>query len=138
VLDKFKHTSSFLGEGERTSMKNIILFFFIIFLTATFSNVANARSPSSTDCDLKEVKSDLRPGASSQPTIVTVGLRLIDVTAIEDTSQSITADFMVTQDWTDPGLAGYKGCQLSLDEVWSPQIDVLNSGRLFKKLGDFV
>ncbi|MFT5729526.1 MAG: hypothetical protein ACI8PB_003697 [Desulforhopalus sp.] len=119
-------------------MKKIMLFFFIIFLTATFSNVANAGSPLSTYCDLKEVKSDLRPGASSQPTIVTVGLRLIDVTAIEDTSQTITADFMVTQDWIDPDLAGYEGCQFSLDEVWSPQINVLNSGRLFKKFDDFV
>jgi hypothetical protein len=115
-----------------------ILLFFIIILTTTFSNIANAGSPSPTDCELKNVKSDLRPGASSQPTIVTVGLRLIDVTAIEDPSQSITADFMVTQDWTDPGLAKYKGCQLGLDKVWSPEIDVLNSGRLFKKLGDFV
>jgi hypothetical protein len=119
-------------------MKKIMLFFFIIILTTTFSNVANAGSPSPTDCELKDVKSDLRPGASSQPTLVTVGLRLIDVTAIEDTTQSITADFMVTQDWTDPGLAKYRGCQLNLDKVWSPEIDVLNSGRLFKKLGDFV
>ena len=119
-------------------MKKIMLFFFIIILTTTISSVANARSPLPVDCELKEVKSDLRPGASSQPTMVTVGLRLIDVTAIEDTSQSITADFLVTQDWTDPRLAEYKGCQFSLNDVWYPEIDVLNSGRLFKKLNDFV
>ena len=69
---------------------------------------------------------------------MSVGLRLLDVTAIEDTSQSITADFVLSQTWMDLRLAAFEGCQFSFDDVWNPQIDIINAGRLFTRLRKYV
>lgn len=85
-------------------------------------------------CTLPDIRVDERPGPANRPTQVTVGLRLLDVTEIEDTSQTITADFMVSQTWTDPRLAAFEGCQFKVDEVWTPNIDIMNSGRVFTRL----
>jgi hypothetical protein len=74
------------------------------------------------------------PTKGGKPTEVSVGLRLIDVTGIQDTTQTITADFMVTQEWTDSRMIGLEGCKLKPAELWTPQIDMVNSGRLFSHL----
>jgi hypothetical protein len=86
------------------------------------------------NCNLPDLRVDERPGSAGQPTQVTLGIRLLDVTAIEDTSQSITADFALSQTWTDSRLAAFEGCRFNLDQVWSPQIDIINAGRLFTRL----
>jgi hypothetical protein len=83
---------------------------------------------------LPDIQIDARPGTADRPTEVTVGLRLLNVTAIQDTTQSITADFIISQIWTDPRLAAFEGCQFGLDEIWTPQIDIINTGRLFSRL----
>jgi len=85
-------------------------------------------------CNLPTLRVNERPGPADLPTEVTVGLRLLDVTAIVDTSQTITADFVISQTWTDPRLAAFAGCRFSLDEVWTPQIEIINAGRLFTRL----
>jgi hypothetical protein len=85
-------------------------------------------------CKLPDIQIDDRPGPTDRPTEVTVGFRLLDVTAIEDTSQSITADFIISQTWKDARLTAFEGCQFSLSEVWNPQIDIINAGRLFTRL----
>ncbi len=85
-------------------------------------------------CILPDLKNDQRPGPADRPTQVSIGLRLLDITAIEDTSQSITSDFVVSLTWVDPRLVGFEGCQFGLDEVWTPQIDIINAGRVFTRL----
>ena len=85
-------------------------------------------------CTRPDIQIEERPGPTDRPTEVTVGFRLLDVTAIEDTSQSITADFVLSQTWTDQRLAAFEGCRFGLDEVWNPQIDIINAGRLFTRL----
>ena len=93
------------------------------------NNAANAGR-----CLLPGIRVDERPGPADLPTQVTVGLRLLNVTAIEDTTQTMTADFLVSLSWTDLRLAAFEGCQFGLDEVWTPQIDIINAGRLFTRL----
>lgn len=85
-------------------------------------------------CILPDLHNDQRPGATERPTQVSIGLRLLDITAIEDSSQSITPDFVVSLTWVDPRLMEFEGCQFGLDEVWTPQIDIINAGRLFTRL----
>ena len=87
---------------------------------------------------LHGLHTDQRAEPQDQPTQVNVGLRLLDVTTIEDISQTITADFFVTKTWRDPRLIDYQGCQFDPNAVWTPQIDILNSGRLFKRMRDYV
>ena len=115
-------------------MRKLRLLFYGIVLALSCATLSHAQNSAVTDCDAIEIKADQRPDPVGKPTEVAVGLRLIDVTGIEDTSQTIAVDFMVTQEWTDQRMAAYVGCQYSLDEVWTPQIDVVNSGRLFTRL----
>ena len=89
-------------------------------------------------CDLAGVPSDVRPGAGGEPVAVDLGLRLIDVTAIEDISQTITVDFLLSKTWRDPRLGDLEGCQFHPDVIWTPKIDVINSGRLFERLHEQV
>jgi hypothetical protein len=119
-------------------MKHLRPFFFGILLILFFSVVVNARNLPAVDCNLGEVKADVRPSPVDQPTEVSVGLRLIDVTGIQDISQTITADFMVTQEWTDHRMVGFEGCQFKLNDIWTPQIDIINFGRLFPHLSKSV
>jgi len=63
---------------------------------------------------------------------------MIDLSGINDVNQTMTGDFVVGLTWTDPRLADFAGCQVPLAKVWSPQIDFLNSGRLFPRGPDQV
>jgi hypothetical protein len=115
--------------------KTAILINLFLFALAAADARTDVNSAVNTGrCTLPDIPIDERPGPTDQPTHVTVGLRLLDVTAIEDTSQSITADFVISQTWTDPRLTAFEGCQFSLSEVWNPQIDIINAGRLFTRL----
>lgn len=98
------------------------------------STFSLAQNSAVTDCNALDVKADQRPEPVGKPTEVAVGLRLIDVTGIEDTSQTIAVDFMLTLEWADKRMVTFEGCQYSLDEIWTPQIEVVNSGRLFTHL----
>ncbi len=85
-------------------------------------------------CDSPGIKPDLRPNDGGPPVDVMVGLRLVDVTDIKDIDQTITIDFLVFYSWTDPRLTNFAGCLFDLAEVWTPAIDIINSGRLFLRL----
>ena len=115
-------------------MKKLRILLYGIILVLCCSTSSYAQHSAVTDCDAMEVKTDQPPDPAGQPTEVSVGLRLINVTGIKDTSQTIAVDFMVTQEWTDQRMAAFEGCEYSLDEVWIPQVDVINSGRLFPRL----
>jgi hypothetical protein len=67
-----------------------------------------------------------------------VGVRLVDLTDVDDVSQTLTGDFAVFQNWTDPRLAGMEGCEIPLDDVWTPGLRFINSGRLFTSLREAV
>lgn len=65
-------------------------------------------------------------------------MRLVDVTHIDDVRQSINADFVVRQIWTDTRLIPFAGCKFRLDQVWTPHIDMVNSGHLWTRLRNYV
>lgn len=123
------------GLGWTTAV--LITLILLVSLAAQAHGEVN-KPADSGPCTLPDTRVDERPGPANRPTEVTVGLRLLDVTEIEDTSQTITADFMVSQTWTDPRLAGFEGCQFKLDEVWTPNIAIMNSGRVFTRLRQHV
>ena len=82
-------------------------------------------------CAVPDIRTDIRPGAGGPPTPVTVGLRLIDLTSIDDISQTMTGDYAVMQRWTDPRLEQLAGCEVALKDIWVPGIAFVNSGRLW-------
>ena len=82
-------------------------------------------------CALPNMKTAERPGAGGAATKVAVGLYLVDITQIDDVKQEFTADFLLFQTWKDPRLNNLEGCYFNLDQVWSPNLDFVNSGRVF-------
>jgi len=115
-------------------MRKLRLSLYGIVLALSCATFSYAQNSAVKDCKAIEIKDDQPPELDGQPTEVAVGLRLIDVTDIEDTSQTIAIDVMVTQEWTDQRMAAFEGCQYSLNEVWTPKIDFVNAGRLFEHL----
>ena len=82
-------------------------------------------------CAVPDIRTDVRPGADGSPTQVSVGIFMVDLTGISDPDQTLTGDFAVVQTWTDPRLAHLEGCEIPLDDIWSPGLVFFNSGRMF-------
>jgi hypothetical protein len=82
-------------------------------------------------CAAPAMRTGERPGAGGPPTEVSVGIRMVDLTDINDVSQTLTGDFAVFIGWTDPRLTGLEGCKIPLDAIWTPGLRFYNSGRLF-------
>jgi len=95
-------------------------------------------STSERNCDTLDVRSDARPRMGDRPTEVTVGVRVIDVTRIDDLGQSISVDYAIRQRWTDSRLIPFDGCKFAVDRVWIPQVAILNSAHLWPELRDYV
>ena len=81
-----------------------------------------------------------RPGPSTEPTRVAIGLYLLDLSVIDDAAQTLTVDFILWLRWRDPRLAdpaaGQRG--LRLIEVWNPRVVIVNDRHLEKRLPDLV
>ena len=84
-------------------------------------------------CAAPDVRTDVRPDAGGPPTKVAVGIRMIDLQEISDVRQTLTGDFAVILSWTDPRLAHLDGCEISMDDIWSPGLVFANSGRKFSE-----
>lgn len=69
-----------------------------------------------------------RPGADTGPTEVRVAISVLDLTGINDTTQTITANVFIRVRWQDPRLAENGAGQKTrnLGEVWHPRIQVFN------------
>ena len=85
----------------------------------------------SDPCVASRMQTDVRPEAGGPPTRVSVGFFMIDLTEVSDPNQTLTGDFAVALNWTDPRLAQLEGCEIPLDDIWSPGLAFFNSGRLF-------
>jgi len=69
-----------------------------------------------------------RPGASAGPTEVKVSVSVLDLTAVNDTAQTIAANVFVRVRWTDMRLVhgGDGPVTRGLGEVWHPRIQIFN------------
>ena len=106
----------------------------LFLVTLLLGSMALAQSTPTADddtCVLPKMRTDVRPGALAGPTKVTIAVVMLDLTGINDVSQTLTGDFAVILSWTDPRLSELTGCRLRLSKVWSPHIIFLNSGRMF-------
>jgi len=81
-----------------------------------------------------------RPSINGEPTLIEVGLFLIDIDEIDDVSQRFSVDLFLAARWQDPRLAlpeserrGQKRF-LPLDAVWTPRVLVLNDRGLTPQL----
>jgi len=102
----------------------------VTLLAFSLCEQSNAAEPVDA-CTVSSMQTGVRPGAAGPPTRVSVGMFMVDLTEISDPNQTLTGDFAVALNWTDPRLAHLEGCEISLDDIWSPGLAFFNSGRLF-------
>ena len=113
----------------------------LLFVSMAFCVVSLLASPAFAQdnavkginpCAAPNIRADVRPNAGGPPTEVSVGNSMNDLLEINDPNQTLTGDFGVELTWTDPRLAHLEGCKISLDDIWSPGLDFINSGRRFQ------
>ena len=81
-----------------------------------------AAVPAATGADFS------RPGADAGPTEVRVAISVLDLTGVNDTAQTITANVFIRVRWQDPRLAENGAGQKTrnLNDVWHPRIQIFN------------
>jgi len=69
-----------------------------------------------------------RPASASGPTQVSIGIWIVDITAIDSAQQNFTADIAVVLQWKDARLAhtGTGLAHYALDQIWTPQVAIAN------------
>ena len=90
---------------------------------------AVAQSP----CAPPGYRIDVRPDPSGPATVVSLGMRVVDLLEINDVNQTISVDIAFRMSWTDDRLAGWEGCKLSVNDIWFPNLIMKNSGRMFER-----
>jgi hypothetical protein len=86
----------------------------------------------STFAEVPVGTSGTRPNDDGEPTEITIGLFVIDVTRVNGADQSFTADLFVLQQWQDPRLAGAfdQTQRVPIDSIWNPRTQILNQRAL--------
>ncbi|MDW3222699.1 MAG: hypothetical protein R8G34_07370 [Paracoccaceae bacterium] len=111
----------------------------LLLLVMGFPLLAEEHVTADADiCSLTNYRIDVRPNSDGPPTEVTVGMRIMDITEINDVDQTISVDLAVKLAWTDPRLAPFAGCRLESEDIWFPTLVLRNSGRLFQRWPDSV
>ncbi len=82
-------------------------------------------------CTLPEGVHEKRPDPAGTPTRITVGIRLADLLKIDDVNQTMTVEYFIVQRWTDRRLTPFAGCRFTLDQIWTPDLELASSGRVF-------
>lgn len=107
----------------------------LVAVLLPFAALAQVDSPTKqNDCIVSDMRIDERPDSEGPPTKVTIGVRMIDLMGIDDISQTLNGDFAVVLNWKDPRLADFEDCEIPLQDIWSPEIVFVNSGRKFPSL----
>lgn len=121
----------------RQSLARVIVYLFVIMLLVPLPARAQPVGPAN-GCAPPNYRLDVRPDTHGPPTKIDFGLRVIDIREINDVDQTITLDMAVRMRWTDPRLAAWEGCKLSIRDIWFPELALKNSGRIFVRWPDTV
>lgn len=84
-------------------------------------------------CEHPPIKINQRPDPDGPPTEVSIGIYIADITAVDDVAQTLTGDFIVLKQWRDERLAEQVGCRFSIADVWTPELELLNSSLMTQK-----
>lgn len=81
-----------------------------------------------------EYIAEVRPGNDGEQIPVSIGVAVVDIDTIDGAQQSFVANFAVSAQWKDPRLAkdvDYVRV-VDVDDVWTPNLQILNQQKLFK------
>jgi hypothetical protein len=110
-----------------------VLWLCAALLTGTSFAADEHVAPGNSACSPPGYRTDIRPDHNGPPTKVTLGIRMADLSAIDDVNQTITVDFVVRRQWVDTRLIGWEGCRLATADIWFPELVLKNSGRMFER-----
>jgi hypothetical protein len=110
-----------------------VLWLCVALLTGTSSAADEHFVPGISACSPPGYRTDIRPDHNGPPTEVTLGVRMADLSEIDDVKQTITVDFVVRRQWVDTRLIGWEGCRLATTDIWFPELALKNSGRMFER-----
>ena len=119
--------------------RSTIRLFCLVFLASLSITVSAADQAPSRSELLAE-----RPTVNGEPTIIEIGVYVIDIDEIDDVNQRFSVDVFLAGRWRDPRLALPEGERkgqmrfMSLDEVWTPRVLLLNDRGLSLKLREGV
>lgn len=89
-------------------------------------------------CGADETVVLARPDSGGEPTKVTVGVYLTDLSDVDSVEQSFTPNFLLMTRWSDPRIASAEAAaagvarKMPLDDVWNPEMIILNQKWLHK------
>jgi hypothetical protein len=109
-------------------MKRILV---IVFVAMSILDARSAETPAVIE----------RPGSGNEPTQVSVGIWIVDITNIDSAQQNFTADIAIVLRWKDPRLAhtGNGVAHYALNQIWTPRVTVANeTSSVVRKLPESV
>jgi len=115
-------------------MKTLFRFIFLVLFL-----ILNSFEYSFADEDEEDIAM-IRPGPKDKPTLVEIGLYVINIDSIDVSKQSFTANIFLAMEWNDPRLAKRttRKRRYQRDEVWFPSYIITNMQRSFKSLPEVV
>ncbi|NIO17090.1 MAG: hypothetical protein GTN70_08845 [Deltaproteobacteria bacterium] len=124
---------------------NLIVLLLLV-TTADGVRAAQIGSPKEAqkDCAVPIPLRTKRPGAGGEPTKVHVGFVAIDLTDIDDATQTFNVDFHILIRWVDPRLSAemlghsLEGCRIGLHDIWNPEFRMVNKREAIKHFEDTV
>jgi len=105
-------------------MKRILV---IVFVTMLTQLGRSAETPVLID----------RPASGNEPTQVSVGVWIVDISSIDSAQQNFAADIAIVLRWKDARLAhaGTGVAHYALDQIWTPRVTIANeTGSVVRKL----
>ncbi len=125
---------------------NLIVLLLLLVIAADGVQAARIGSPKEAqiDCAVPITLRTKRPGAGGEPTKVHVGFVAIDLTDIDDATQTFNIDFHVLIRWIDPRLSAkmlghsLEGCRIGLHDIWNPEFRMVNKREVIKHFEETV
>jgi hypothetical protein len=122
--------------NSRLALTKILRLILLISIAVAMSAAAQAQTES--------VMLGERPSVNGEPTVIKVGLFVIDIDEIDDVHQRFSVDMFVSARWKDPRLALPEAERegqvrfMSLDEIWTPRVLFINNRGLTSQLREGV
>ena len=107
------------------------LFLLVVFVAMSIQLVRSAETPALIE----------RPTSGNNPTEVSVGIWIVDISNIDSAQQSFTAEIALVLRWKDPrfALTGSGVVRYPLEQVWHPRVGIANeTASVIRKLPEWV
>jgi len=121
-------------------MRSCRIFGWVMMLSCLgFVSNALAAAPEPVNCSVPPAFKITRPDPQGVPTPVEVMIFVVDLTGVEESHQTFTADLFMALKWKDSRLSekslGYSlaGCTLERDALWHPSVILFNQRDVSKR-----